>query len=291
MEATILIPTHDHAVLLPYAIRSALGQEAAIELFVIGDGVGDDTRVALAPFLSDPRVRFFDNPKGERHGEAHRHVALREAAGDLVTYLSDDDILLPDHVREMGRLLTDADFAHPPPAWIGTDGRLGYFPFDAEREDCRSLLLLGDENSIGLTGASHTLALYRRLPHGWRPAPAGVYTDWHMWRQVFSLPNLVARTGSRLTCLHFPSPMRSELSMAARVDELERWSAASRTPSFEPELAVLLGDAIRRSAEDARLTAARRRAHIQAIQRSRVWRLRERLVALRLVRALRGQRS
>jgi GalNAc5-diNAcBac-PP-undecaprenol beta-1,3-glucosyltransferase len=291
MDATIVIPTHDHAALLPYAIRSALGQEAAIELFVIGDGVGDNTRDVLAPFLADSRVRFFDNPKGERLGEAHRHVALREAVGKIVTYLSDDDILLPDHVEEMKHLLADADFAHPAPAWIAPDGRLEYIPFDAEREDCRSLLLLGDENSIGLTGASHTLALYRRLPRGWHPAPADVYTDWHMWRQIFSLPDLVARTGSRLTCLHFPSPIRSELTMAARVDELERWSAAAREPEFERDLAVSLNDAIRRSGEDARLMAARRRAHIHAMQDSRVWRLRERLVALRLVRALRERRS
>jgi GalNAc5-diNAcBac-PP-undecaprenol beta-1,3-glucosyltransferase len=281
VDATILIPTHDHAALLPYAMRSALGQTASIELFVIGDGVGDDTRQALAPFLSDPRVRFFDYPKGERLGEAHRHIALQEAAGELVTYLSDDDILLPDHVTAMQQLLADADFAHPAPAWIDPDGQLEYVPFDASREDCRTLLMLGDENSIGLTGTSHTLALYRRLPRGWHPAPVGMYTDWHMWRQIFSVPGLVARTGHRLTYLHFPSPIRSEFSMAERVDELARWAADAQEPGFEAGLAASLNDAIRRSAEDARLLATRRRAHILAIQRSRFWRLRERVVALR----------
>ena len=30
---------------------------------------------------ADERVRFFDNPKGERHGEAHRHAALQRGPG------------------------------------------------------------------------------------------------------------------------------------------------------------------------------------------------------------------
>ena len=101
-DATILIPTYRHAALLPYAVRSALAQEdASIELFVVGDGVEDDTRAALEPFLSDRRVRFFDLPKGERHGELNRHAALAEASGRIVCYLSDDDLLLPGHVATM----------------------------------------------------------------------------------------------------------------------------------------------------------------------------------------------
>jgi hypothetical protein len=69
-------------------------------------------------------VRFFDFPKGERLGEAHRHVALQEPRGRIVTYLSDDDLLLPSHVAEMSRLLVDANFAHPIPGrrqsgWTG----------------------------------------------------------------------------------------------------------------------------------------------------------------------------
>ncbi len=287
VDATIVIPTHDHAALLPYALRSALGQTASVEIFVIGDGVGDDTREALGQFLTDHRVRFFDNPKGERLGEAHRHVALREATGEIVTYLSDDDILLPDHVTTMQQLLDDADFAHPAPALIDAEGRLEYVPFDASRDDCRTLLLLGDENSIGLTGTSHTLALYRRLPHGWRPAPPGVYTDWHMWKQIFGLDDLIARTGDRLTYLHFPSRSAAEFSVAERVAELDRWETSAREPGFASELATLLNDAIRRSAEDARLMATRRRAHLLAIHRRACRRLRQRLRSAQVASAAR----
>ena len=102
IDATILIPTFRHAALLPFTMRSALDQaDASVEVFVVGDGVEDDTRAALEPFADDERVRFFDFPKGARHGELNRHEALREATGEIVCYLSDDDLLLRDHVAEM----------------------------------------------------------------------------------------------------------------------------------------------------------------------------------------------
>ena len=124
-DATILIPTHRHAALLPYAVRSALAQEGSeIEVFVVGDGVEDDTRQALGPFLADPDVRFFDFPKGERHGERLRHEALQESTSPIVCYLSDDDLLLPGHVAQMRELLQRADFARDLPVNIWPDGRL-----------------------------------------------------------------------------------------------------------------------------------------------------------------------
>ena len=140
-DATILIPTHRHAAVLPLALRSALGQHGvSIEVFVVGDGVEDDTRAALEPFLADSRVRFFDFPKGERHGERHRHVALQEAAGEIICYLSDDDLLLPGHLVEMRRLLEHADFAHGAPVGVvpgGGDPRgvLQYGPADLGRPE------------------------------------------------------------------------------------------------------------------------------------------------------------
>ena len=173
IDATIVIPTLRHAALLPYALRSALDQEgASVEVFVVGDGVEDDTRAALEPFRDDVRVRFFDFPKGERHGELHRHEALREATRRIVCYLSDDDLLLRDHVAEMALLLDDADFAHSVSARLAVDGTLEYFPWNFSRPEFVEVGL-GRKASIGLTGTAHTLEAYRRLPHGWRTTPPG----------------------------------------------------------------------------------------------------------------------
>ncbi len=238
IDATILIPTFRHVALLPHALRSALDQEGtSVEVLVVGDGVEDDTRAALEPYGDDERVRFFDFPKGERHGELNRHEALGEAKGRIVCYLSDDDLLLPGHVTEMGRLLEDAGFAHSPPFAVMLDGSLWYAPVDISSPVFQKRLLGGGWNVIGLTGVAHTLAAYRELPHGWRPAPTDVWTDLYMWQQFVAQPGFRGKTGSRLTHLHFPDEARRDLPVAERVAELELWSARARQQGFEIELA------------------------------------------------------
>jgi glycosyltransferase involved in cell wall biosynthesis len=253
-DATILIPTHDHAPFLPIAVRSALAQRSAdVEVLVVGDGVGDDTREVIDRFADDPRVRFLDREKGQRHGERHRHDALQEATGGIVCYLGDDDILLPGHVVEMRQLLETADFAHSVPVLVDPDGVLQYRPADLARPEFLALIRAGLNNFISLTGASHTRELYDRLPHGWRPAPAGMPTDIHMWMQIASLPNLRGATATRLTALHFPDPAWREVDDAERAAIIEQWLERSLRPGGEEAIQALLETAIRRAAQDFKL--------------------------------------
>ncbi len=278
VDATILVPTHRHAPLLPHALASALDQEGAtVELFVVGDGVEDETREVVARYEDDPRVRFFDFPKGPRNGEAYRHEVLREAAGRIVCYLSDDDLLLRDHAAEMGRLLEEADFAHPVSARILADGELEVFPWNYGRPEFREA---GRERvgSVGLTGVAHTLEAYRRLPFGWRTTPAGMPTDHHMWRQWLDLPGLRARMGERLTCLNFPDPFWKEIPEEQRAAALAEWLRRSRDAGFADELDVLLRRATTRAAEDYHLWARSEQRNVQAVRSSRTWRLRRLLL-------------
>jgi hypothetical protein len=299
-DATILIPTHDHAALLPFAVRSALAQEGvSIELVVVGDGVGDDTREALEPFRADGRIRFHDRPKGARHGERLRHDALQEATGRIVCYLSDDDLLLPDHAATMAGLLTDADFAHSAPAYVEEDRSLAFLPMDIARNDFRALLLSADV-SFSLSGAAHTLDAYRRLPHGWRPAPPGIWTDLYMWQQFLSLDGLRGVTSRRLTHLHFPSPVRVDWTVSERVAELAEWEQSLGKPRFAGELASRLEKAVFVAGENYRAAAiaherafahaeserARLTVELDALRATRTLRLREHLIRSRLLRAL-----
>jgi glycosyltransferase involved in cell wall biosynthesis len=250
LRAAVIVPTHDHAATLPFAIASARGQTVVdVEIHVIGDGVADDTRAVMAALVrADPRVRFHDRPKGARHGELHRHEILAGLDAAIVVYLADDDLLAPDHVAAMEVLLAEADFAHPATILVQPDGHLRALPVDLSMAPYRTMLRQG-QNRVPLTGVAHTMAAYRRLPFGWRTTPEGTPTDLHMWRQFLAQPWCRAVSGSRMSALVFPSPPRVEWSPADRVGELTRWS-------------TLLADPTQRAALDAAVTGAWRQEAI-----------------------------
>ena len=238
LAATVLVPTHDHGPTLLRSVRSALAQTVQdLEVLVVGDGVPAVTREVMDELTrSDSRVRFFDNPKGPRHGELHRHAALQDARGEIVCYLADDDLWQRGHVEEMRRLLAEADFAHSLPFWIDGDGGLHHLRIDLGLAYYRELLL-GGENRIPLSCGAHTMALYRRLPAGWRTTPENTFTDLFMWQQILEVEDCRAVSGTMPTVLHFPSFAREGWSEEQRLAELDAWSE-------RPDLGHLLVDTL-----------------------------------------------
>lgn len=238
--ATVLIPTHDHGPLLRHSLESALAQSVPdIEVFVVGDGVPDVTREVVGEIAArDGRVRFFDNPKGPRHGELHRHAALAEATGDVVLYLSDDDLWLPEHVETMLAVIRDRDLDLASAAClkIHPEGRLEVRLHDVSRN--RERLLAGGRG-IPLSCAGHTMAAYRALPHGWRTTPAGISTDKYMWQQFAADPACRIGTALRLTVLSLPSPYRTTMSPAERLAELASWAEQVADPAGRAEIHAL----------------------------------------------------
>lgn len=244
-RATVVIPTFDHGPLLLYSGRSALAQTVEdIEVFVVGDGATNATREAAARLAAeDERVRFFDNPKGPSRGETHRNAALKEARGEVVCYLSDDDFWLPNHVETMQRLLAEADFASALPFYVDGKGLLRSFVANLALTADRELILSGT-NRVPLSGGSHTLEMYRRLPHGWRTTPPGKPTDLHMWQQFLADPGCRAVSSIRPTVLFFPSPMRRDWPDEDRLAEIRRWKSeitdAGRRDRLISDLASVL---------------------------------------------------
>ena len=289
IDATILIPTHRHAALLPYAVRSALAQEGAeIEVFVVGDGVEDATRTALEPFLDDSRVRFFDFPKGARLGEQHRHTALQEARGRIVTYLNDDDILLPDHVVEMQRLLEDANFAHAAPVVVTPEGQVNLLQIDVSRPEFVARMYRG-RSRIG----RHRRGAY---PGGVRPPALRMETcaAGRLRRSPHVVavhrPTLVPRTDREaFDDAAFPRLRAAAPLAIARTRNSRTGGNRSREPRFQEKLDELLVEQIRRLAVNLKIQAMDLKDRVAELERLRTrrWlRAKRALAALPPARAL-----
>jgi GalNAc5-diNAcBac-PP-undecaprenol beta-1,3-glucosyltransferase len=222
--ATVLIPTFNHGPTLLQSVGSALEQTVQdLEVFIVGDGVPDVTREIVADLIkADERVRFFDNPKGPRTGEIHRHQALAEARGEIVCYLSDDDLWLPDHVETMRELLDEADYANALMLHLDASGKLGVAPLDLSYPGERELVVMGRKGT-SLSSMAHTLEMYRRLPYGWRTTPDGIYTDYYMQQQFLAERSCRAASSMRPTMLKFRSPERAAWTLDQRVAELREW--------------------------------------------------------------------
>jgi glycosyl transferase family 2 len=259
MEATVLIPTHDHGPLLEFAVRDVLGQTVQdFELFVVGDGVPDHARPHVARMVAlDPRIRYFDFPKGRRTGEPYRNVALAEARGRIVCYHADDDLWLPHHLEQMRALLREADFAQALSLRIHPDETKEVLVVDLAQPEFRRLHAAG-RSAVHLSGASHTLELFRRLPDGWRETPAGIPTDYYMWTRILEQPGVRAVSGHEATVLVFPSPLRRGWSLEERMTEARAWSARLTEPGFAREVQAWAFSALCRAWVETHQEAERR---------------------------------
>jgi glycosyltransferase involved in cell wall biosynthesis len=172
-RVTVLLPVHRPPALLPYAIESVLAQaHEDFELIVVCDGAPVETAACARAYAArDPRVKTFARPKGERHGEAHRHAALMElATGDHVAHICDDDLWFPNHLEEIERLLAEADFGHVICTFIHADGSVEALASDITAPDVRARFLNKRYNCFGPTDCGYRLAAYRSLAEGWAPA-------------------------------------------------------------------------------------------------------------------------
>ncbi|MES2932294.1 MAG: glycosyltransferase family 2 protein [Pseudomonadota bacterium] len=238
---TIIIPTHNHADTLRYSVQSVLWQTRQdFELFIIGDGVPDRTRQIVAELMAeDARIRFFDFPKGQRHGEAHRHQALQEAIGRFVCYQCDDDLWMPDHLETMAEMLEQTDIAHCMQMEVGIDGRVVSSMFDVAIDPDGIQKMQTSQAGFGLASGGHRMDMYRRLPQGWNPAPVGINTDLHFWLQILAQPGCRYASYKWPNVIHLSSVPRKDWSVEQRVAELAHWWGKIQTESARSKLVKL----------------------------------------------------
>lgn len=121
MQFSVVVCTHNGASRLRRSLGSVLAQEAAdFELVVVDDGSTDDT-AAVVRSHDAANLRYVWRPNGGL--SAARNTGLREARGQFVVYLDDDDWADPDWLRTLAGALDDTTGVVTCGAWMhGPDG-------------------------------------------------------------------------------------------------------------------------------------------------------------------------
>lgn len=222
---TIIIPTHDHQDTVQYAVQSALNQTYQnFEIFVVGDGAPARTKeIVDAIIKQDARIRYYENPKGEGHGELHRAHAIKQANGQFIAYLGDDDLWLPTHLETLRSYLENYDFVQTTQATLYNQEDWHFFSGDLNHLPIRQRILTGEYNFFGPTTVAHRLDAYFKLPHGWRPKPENMPSDIHMWRQWLSQDWVRFKSLFTVTALHLAAPYRLDMSVQERCEEMLYW--------------------------------------------------------------------
>lgn len=225
VRSTVLLPVLRPPYFLPNSIKSVLSQTVReLELFVICDGAPPETVECAQEFArSDSRVKVFSFLKGKRHGEEHLHTVLAKASGNFVAYLEDDDLWFPNHIEELERLFRTADFGHTIHVRGHPDGSVESLPSDLGNQDFRQRFLDDLFNRFGYSFCGHRLDAYRRLPEGWKPAPAGIFNDLHMWRKFLRVSEFNFGTRMVITAVSLPSHLREHMSLEERAREMDDW--------------------------------------------------------------------
>jgi hypothetical protein len=179
---SVLMPTHNRADIIGFAIKSVLAQtEQDFELIIVGDGCTDGTADVVAQHKDD-RIRWLDLPKAPYSGYANRNYALRRALGQFVAYGQDDDLMLPDHLALIGKAMnSETDWAYSRPLWVTTDGII--VPYGTNLTIPGELnFFLDVQNTIPSCCVAHRRDCLDRF--GFWPEDVPTSADWQLWRTI-----------------------------------------------------------------------------------------------------------
>lgn len=99
---SVIIPTYNRAALLVETVESVLAQTyPAIEIIVVDDGSTDGT----AQVLEGYRGRVVTLSQSNQGETVARNAGFRAAHGQYISFLDDDDLILPTKIEKQVRLL------------------------------------------------------------------------------------------------------------------------------------------------------------------------------------------
>ena len=106
---SVIIPTYNRSEFVCRAVASVLAQTyKQLECIVINDRSTDDTLNALAEIMQKDRRLIVVSHLENRHVSAARNTGLALAQGDLIAFLDDDDVWLPNKLQRQVGFLTAA---------------------------------------------------------------------------------------------------------------------------------------------------------------------------------------
>jgi glycosyltransferase involved in cell wall biosynthesis len=206
---SVLLPTHNRADVLAYAIASVLWQtEQDFELLIVGDGCTDETAKVVASF-HDERIRWFDLPKAPLSGYANRNLALKQARGRYVAYAQHDDIFFPDHLAQLIATIeaSRGDWCYSRPLWCTPDGYCVPFAINLGNSDELDQFL-SVENHIPSCCVLHTRKALKRA--GYWPEDVERLADWRCWHRIIQTSaSKTAAYCPEATVLHFRARWKS----------------------------------------------------------------------------------
>jgi hypothetical protein len=217
---------------LAWAVESVIDQSLPPHrVTIIGDGATPEVR-KVATELSEKHsvVEFLDKPKLKNRGERYRDEVIKASDADFISYLCDDDLFMPHHLETMAQHLKDYDFVHPRPTFVNPDGTFFFIPSGIESLRIKAWhKLVPPQNSISLTGASHTRYAYLALENGWDAGPPDVWTDLNMWVKFFANEGISTFTSDQTTTIKLMHS-RSDRDLLTRQQTVEMWYETTRQP-------------------------------------------------------------
>jgi glycosyltransferase involved in cell wall biosynthesis len=193
-RVSIIIPTYNRSKLLPEAIESALAQTYPnVEIIVVDDGSTDNTAEVVAQYAG--KVTYVK--QANQDVAAARNTGIRAASGEYLTFLDDDDLMMPTKIVRQVQVLA----SQPEVALVHC--RFYYANEDGEPVYRVGVLPEGDVlprlfwNNFVWMGAP----LVRRHcldQVGWFDEQiSAMVADWDMWLRI-------AQAGYRFGCIQEP---------------------------------------------------------------------------------------
>jgi glycosyltransferase involved in cell wall biosynthesis len=127
---SVILPVYNGQRYVSAAIESALAQTyRPIEVVIVNDGSTDHSYETIEPYLNLPDVKYLQQEN--RGVAAARNAGIRHSKGELVAFLDQDDLWLPEKLAlQVGYLQQNPEIAmvHSNQRYINGDGGRIQFP-------------------------------------------------------------------------------------------------------------------------------------------------------------------